>query len=324
MGLSIVFTVFALACAWEFWFESMAMHFFGLPYDDAAEAQDNWRYIGISLGFVSLSLIGPTIIMVRNNQRIESIITRLTIARNEANEANVAKSRFLANMSHELRTPLNAILGFSELTMREFFGPLDERYRSYAEDIHLSGKHLLTILNDVLDLSKSEVADLKVDLSDVSLCKMVNHLNRMVAPLIEQAHLNYEVTMSDTLPHIRADEVRLKQVLLNVISNAIKFTDAGGYISFEATQAEESVVITIADNGIGIAPENLLKVMEPFYQVDSGFGRKRGGTGLGLSISKRLVELMGGTVVLQSELAVGTRAIIRIPSVRSGKLKIAA
>jgi two-component system cell cycle sensor histidine kinase PleC len=248
----------------------------------------------------------------------------LVMARDEAEMANVAKSRFLANMSHELRTPLNAIIGFSELTMSSIYGPLDERYRSYAEDIHRSGKHLLTIVNDVLDLSKSEATDLKIALSDASLCEIICDLNRMVAPLIEEAHLTYRVTMSDDMPHIRADEVRFKQVLLNVISNAIKFTTAGGHISFEATHADGTVEITIADSGIGIAPENLSRVTEHFFQVDSGLDRKHEGTGLGLTITKRLVELMGGTFVLKSELAIGTRAIIRIPAVRSGTLKVAA
>jgi signal transduction histidine kinase len=324
IGLTILVSMFVLAYAWEFWLEAGTMHLFGLPYDDADETRDNWRYIIMSLAFVSLSLVAPLVLVGRYSSRIHRTISRLELARQEAETANIAKSRFLANMSHELRTPLNAIIGFSDLTMNSTLGPIDERYRSYAEDIHRSGKHLLTILNDVLDLSKSEVAELKIELRDVSVDAMVYDLGRMIAPLIADAHLTYTVTMDDGLPLIRADEVRFKQVLLNVASNAIKFTNAGGRISIEAARAGDWVLIKLADTGIGIAPENLLKVMEPFYQVDSSLSRKREGTGLGLPITKRLVELMGGTFALTSQFGVGTRATIRIPAGSPAKAKIAA
>jgi len=320
---AILITVFCLACVWEFWGEAYVSRFMNWPYDAVRENEDNWRFIGMETAFAAISLILPAIAMARNFRLLKQSLAAVTASENTAIAANRAKSHFLANMSHELRTPLNAIIGFSELTKEQYFGPLSDRYRDYAADIHQSGVHLLTIINDVLDLSKLESHSLVLDIKDIDLPGKMASLLRMVEPLCEKAHVTMCVNLASGMPAIRADPIRLKQVLLNLLSNAIKFTAGGGRITLSAIPIPGFVAITVADTGIGIAPEHLENVLKPFFQVNSDLNRTHDGTGLGLAITVRMIEAMGGRFTLESEIGVGTRATICLPCA-SGEMAAAA
>ncbi len=234
-----------------------------------------------------------------------------------ANAANAAQTRFLANMSHELRTPLNAIIGFGEMTRDALIGPLDARYRDYATDIVSSGQHLLSLINDVLDIAKAEVGKLKLKEDVVDLAALVEECRRLCQLEATRAGLTLETAIQPELPPLFADRLRLKQVLLNLISNALKFSSNGGVVRITASyRACGSVVIGVADNGIGMTEEEARRAQEPFQQIDTSLGRRYEGAGLGLPIAKRLVELHGGTVTIKSAPAQGTTVAVELPPSR--------
>jgi two-component system cell cycle sensor histidine kinase PleC len=241
--------------------------------------------------------------------------TDLIAAAAEAEADNQQKSQFLANISHELRTPLNAIIGFSEIIKNEALGNLQQTHQEYIHDIHGSGKHLLSLINDILDYSKAEAGKLEVQMAELDLTKLLVNSMRLVIPRAEEA----QVTLVEDLPkeHIICitDAKKLKQVILNLLSNAVKFTPAGGEVRVHAFQkvVDGSVEIRVSDSGIGIAPKDIAKVMSPFGQVDSKLSRKYEGTGLGLPLSKKFVEGMGGTFNIESEVNVGTTIVIGLP-----------
>jgi PAS domain S-box-containing protein len=239
-------------------------------------------------------------------------------ARQQAEAANQAKSEFLARISHELRTPLNAVLGFSEILHSETLGPIgNRRYKEFAEHIHASGTHLLSLIDDILDLSKIEAGRLELREEVARIGELVESACYFMRHRAEAAGLSLSVTVADRLPPLRADNRALKQVLLNLLSNAVKFTPRGGSITLSAAREPDGgVSISVADTGIGIATDDIAKAMEPFGQVDSSLTRRYQGAGLGLPISRSLVELHGGRLELDSQPGVGTTARVRLPAER--------
>ena len=239
-------------------------------------------------------------------------------AREQAETANRAKSEFLANMSHELRTPLNAIIGFSEMMLREVLGKLgNEQYRAYVGDIHDSGTHLLKIINDILDLSKAEAGKLTLDEGIFDVRDAVRSVFQLTSVRMFECGLSEMLDVPADLPLLRADERKLMQMLLNLVTNAIKFSEAGGRIEI-ACRADPAIGLKIAvtDTGIGIAPRDIDRVLEAFEQVDSSLSKQHTGTGLGLPLVKAMMELHGGTLELQSAPGVGTTATLTFPAER--------
>jgi two-component system, cell cycle sensor histidine kinase PleC len=231
-----------------------------------------------------------------------------------AQAANQAKSAFLANMSHELRTPLNAIIGFSEILHTGMFGPLgSDKYVEYARDIHGSGTHLLNVINDILDMSKIEAGQMKLEREAIDLAPLVEEAMRLTAIPAEKKHLHVVQRIEPGLA-LPADRRAMKQILLNLLSNAVKFTDEGGRVAVTARKVSGAVILSIADSGIGIPKSSLGKIGQPFEQVQNQFSRTNGGSGLGLAISRSLTELHGGTMRIKSIEGVGTIVSIRIPN----------
>jgi signal transduction histidine kinase len=210
------------------------------------------------------------------------------------------KSEFLANMSHELRTPLNAIIGFSELLQQQLFGELNEKQVGYVDDVADAGRHLLSLINDILDLSKVDAGRMELDLSDVSLRDALESGLTMHAERATKAGLELAMTLEPDEIVIRADERKVRQVLFNLLSNAVKFTPAGGRIDVSAQMTDGMVEVAVADNGPGIAAEDQALIFEEFMQARADSGKRREGTGLGLPLSRRFIELHGGRLWVES------------------------
>ena len=254
---------------------------------------------------------------IRDITELKQAGEELDIARKEAEAANKAKSQLLANVSHELRTPLNAILGFSEILAGEMLGPLDERYRDYAKDIHDSGLHLLSIIDDLLDLSKIEAGRLNLNEDIVDLVELFDTVSRFVRERASSAGLTLSIDLPANMPPVKADRRALRQVLLNLLSNSVKFTPAGGHITLEAMREPcGDIGFRVRDTGIGIAAGDIPRALEPFGLIDSSLSRKYTGTGLGLPITRALVELHSGRFELTSEPGVGTTATVYLPAKR--------
>jgi len=232
-----------------------------------------------------------------------------------AEEANQSKSEFLANMSHELRTPLNAINGFSDIMKKEMFGPLgDPRYKEYVSDILFSGQHLLSLINDILDMSKIEAGKMNLNPEDLRIQDMIEQVIRIVRGRAEENNLTLVYEGGD-MPEIQADMRAIKQVLLNLITNAIKFTPEGGKVTVKCEAKSGGLILKVVDTGIGIAADDLERLAKPFEQIDSQNSKQHEGTGLGLALSKSLVELHGGNFKIESQLGVGTTVIFTLPNV---------
>jgi PAS domain S-box-containing protein len=234
-------------------------------------------------------------------------------AKAEAEAASAAKSAFLAVMSHELRTPLNAIIGFAEIVAGRLFGPDDPRYFEYAEHIRQSGTHLLTLINDILDLSKIGAGQFDLHESEVDLAVLADDTAKLFGASAGKGGVALALAPDFPALRLRADALRLKQVAMNLVSNAIKFTKPGGRVTVGAAVDAEAIRFWVEDTGIGMTEREAKRAMEPFVQIDDGLARKHGGTGLGLPISKELVALHGGQLFVTSEKGKGTRVTVALP-----------
>jgi signal transduction histidine kinase len=246
----------------------------------------------------------------------------LTGARDAARNASAEKSRFLASMSHELRTPLNAILGFSEVIKREEFGPIGmRRYVEYAGDIHRSGQHLLSLINDILDLSKIEAGGESVRKeAELNLPCLIRDVCATMQVLAAQNAVHLTYTIADEKILVAADSRMMKQVLLNLISNAIKFTGEGGVIEVKLAKTASGVALSVADTGVGMSAKEQAIALEPFGQIDSFQARKHKGTGLGLTLVKVMVGLHDGRLEIQSTPGEGTVVSVFLPAVQAGPI----
>ncbi|MGE0754461.1 MAG: sensor histidine kinase [Alphaproteobacteria bacterium] len=286
-----------------------------------AQQIEQSRYIGMAVlvaMFVMFLLIN-----FLTSRKTESIITKLhetnlelAAAAEAAQAENMEKSKFLANVSHELRTPLNAIIGFSDIIKNEVVAQLEnKKYHDYINDIHTSGVHLLSLINDILDYSKAEAGKLELEVSEVNASKLVQNCMRLVASRAEDGGVQLVENMPKEAFVMLTDSKKLKQVFLNLLSNAVKFTHAEGEVRISGWRnaADDSFSFEVRDTGIGIAPKDISRAMSPFGQVDNDLSRKYEGTGLGLPLTKKFVELMGGKFSIESEVGVGTTITFTLP-----------
>jgi signal transduction histidine kinase len=266
----------------------------------------------------------PGLALMAAKERAENAASLANARMLEATAADRAKSRFLANMSHELRTPLNAIIGFSEIIKLDYIQP-KERYPEYAEYIYDAGKLLLEIINGLLDLARIEADKLELEEEIVPIREIVAASLRTIAPIALKKSIELSCDLGPVSPPIWVDPTKFKQILLNLLSNAVKFTAPGGRVAIACGfDSGGDLTISIADNGIGISPEHLEKVLQPFEQVEEPLTRQNDGTGLGLPIARALIERHGGQLVLASTVGVGTEVTLRLPRDRVRSLTVAA
>jgi two-component system, cell cycle sensor histidine kinase DivJ len=279
------------------------------------QANEAGRYVWVEMRCRPLPERGEGIVAVtRDISEHKAQEEELLRIRDEAESANHAKTQFLATMSHELRTPLNAVIGFSEILNRELFGALGEaRYRDYAGLIHESGQHLLHVVNDILDMSKIEAGKFDIVKEPFDPGVLVKSCCDVMRHAAEQKSIELRMDIAPNLPELAADKRACKQILLNVISNAIKFTAEGGFVLVSACVKNANIAFVVADNGIGIAEEDLPRLGNPFVQAHVSYDRSYDGAGLGLSVVKGLVRLHGGSLKLASALGEGTTATILLP-----------
>jgi len=261
-------------------------------------------------------------LLVRSVRRVQRQKADLERAKLEAERASRAKTEFLANISHELRTPLNTVIGFADVLADEAAGKLTAEQADYVRDIRASGEHLLAIINDLLDMSRIEAGAMTVHDGVFDLGRVVAGTARMMREQALSVGVTLEAATPDGPLAVRADERLIRQVMLNLIANAVKFTEPGGTVRVTAgRRADGTVWATVADTGIGIAPEQIAMVFKPFYQVDSSLSRKRGGTGLGLPISKAIMALHGGDLDIASRPGQGTTISAILPAARAAEAK---
>ncbi len=264
--------------------------------------------------------------LLKLQQENSALLAETRKAKEAADLASHVKSRFLANMSHEFRTPLNAIIGFSELMRDETFGAIgNPRYAGYVADINLSGRHLLGIVNDVLDLSKLEAGGMRLADDEIDLASLADQCLTIVGTQAKSCGVQLVIREPDVPVSIRADALRLKQILLNLMSNAVKFSHAGGQVTVAGTLAGDgALVVSVSDNGIGMDQTGIATALQPFGQVENSFTRRHTGTGLGLPLAKWLVELHGGRLDIESKLGQGTTIRVTLPAARIRRLDFAA
>jgi len=246
----------------------------------------------------------------------ETLAENLTRANVATAEAKRSKWNTLAHLSHELRTPLNAIMGFSQMMRDQIFGPISDRYRDYSVHIHDSGRHLLDLVDTILDVSRAEAGELAIDDNEIAPMALVEECLAKIRESASAKHLTLETRSETFLPLVIADRIKLRQALLNLLTNAVKYTREGGRIQVTVACQNNGLAIAIADNGVGIAPENIEKCLEPFVRVDNPLIATSEGAGLGLPLARRLTEAHGGTFEFTSALGRGTTATVRLPATR--------
>lgn len=261
-------------------------------------------------------------VIVSNRDELGTLADNLNRMNDELKElyfrletANRHKSEFLAHMSHELRTPLNAIIGFSQMLSEQYFGELNEKQMEYALDIHSSGQHLLSLINDILDLSKIDAGRMELDKSEFSVPMAIENALTLIKERAVRHAITIELHMEESLNTFYGDERKFKQILVNLLSNAVKFTPDEGCIVIDAKEEDNSVVISVRDNGVGISKEDQAKVFEEFRQVGDDGKLASEGTGLGLTLSRRFVELHGGKIWVESEPGMGATFSFSLPEV---------
>jgi signal transduction histidine kinase len=243
---------------------------------------------------------------------------RLIAAKEVAEEANRSKSVFLANMSHELRTPLNAIIGFSGMIHARMFGPLSDKYVEYAKIIGASGRHLLAIINDILDTAKADSDKLLLVEQKVDLAEVVGLGSQIVQEIAREAGIDFASEIEGPMPKVFGDPAKLTQILVNLLTNAIKFSEPGGRVRLKVGQAlNQGVTFSVEDTGIGMSADEIAIALQPFGQIDTGLTRKHDGVGLGLPLTKRLIELHGGAMEIKSRPGKGTVVTVKLPETRS-------
>jgi len=250
--------------------------------------------------------VGAAIQNARLFQEIEEKGRQLEIADRH-------KSEFLASMSHELRTPLNAVIGFSEVLLERMFGEINPKQEEYLQDVLSSGRHLLSLINDILDLAKIEAGRMELEVTDFHLPQAIDNSVTLVRERAARRSIALDVAIDPELGEIKGDERKVKQVLLNLLSNAIKFTPEGGRVDVHAGMVDGVAEISVSDTGVGIAPEDHEAVFEEFRQVGTDYAKKHEGTGLGLTLSRRFVELHGGKIWVKSQLGQGATFTFTLP-----------
>jgi two-component system cell cycle sensor histidine kinase PleC len=302
----------AAALIYEFWLQpSFFSNIRGIYSENLAERLTDVLETAI---ITAIAISGPAVLLFRGAERLRRASEKLRLAFDAAESANIAKSQFLANMSHELRTPLNAVIGFAGFMETQPFGPLLPRYRGYAVDIKTAGLHLLNVINDVLDISKAEAAKLTVHMADVDLGGIFAEVEMLAAGFAADAAiaLHFEMPGNSGRIMVKADDVRLKQALLNLVSNGIKFNRTGGQVTVRAFTGAGTVRIEVQDSGIGMKPDEIAEAFQPFVQLHTGHSRKYEGTGLGLPLTKLLIEAMQGSIAVVSEVGVGSRVTVTL------------
>jgi signal transduction histidine kinase len=285
----------------------------------------NWRLLNYQIRFVDRARGAEQQLLDRvaevefTKRELERTSSELIEASRGAQKASEAKSQFLAAISHELRTPLNAIIGFAEMLTAQALGPIgNERYRRYAQDIRDSGAHLLAMINDILELSRMDADQVTLHDEEFAPADVIAEALRMVEPQAEAAGLSLSSGIAPNLPRLNADRRLVRQVLVNLLANAVRFTPAGGTVSVHGFSRGEELCLEVRDTGIGIASEDIPRALERFSQVDGRLSRKYDGAGLGLPMAKQFMELHGGTLELASTPGAGTQVCIAFPAVRLG------